>query len=456
MQYRLFDITQNPDKQNELLLDEFSKEIEFSAGAIVWHDAFLKIPVIKFSRQIEKSDLILLKEHLLDAGNADNYIKSLGIHLYKKIEQGEMFYISEKYKFLTTVPLISENEAVGLILLYSEAPGKKTDRIKLDDLIDRATVFIKNNISYSIQNEMYVVANTIFEISQKINMENSANEIILYIFDFLKIVFNVPELNIYNFKDDAFFEITQDGSIPASFSEQDKKKFLEIDGYKYDAKNKKFYVALFDSKEYYGLVIIRGIQDSPILFSAFEMILPPLVSAMKNCYIYEHAFRTTMYDFVTGIYSKGYFEKRYAEELKRAKRYNIFFSLLYMDVDEFKRIREMYNERVCDGILKKFGDLLKNTMRSTDLVARMSWQEFIVLLPNTDIDGANIAANRLKATINNTAFDSFKLTASIGISNFPFDSNEYTGLIDMARKGMLRAKKHGGNLVEYAGKLKLE
>lgn len=253
-----------------------------------------------------------------------------------------------------------------------------------------------------------------------------------------------------------FFEITQNGNIPADFSESEKKKFLEMKSYRYDAKKRKFYVALFDSKEYYGLIIIKGIQNSPILFSAFEMIAPPLVSAIKNCYIYEHAFRTTMYDFITGIYSKSYFEKRYAEELKRAKRYNIFFSLLYIDVDEFRRIRKMYNEKVSDDLLQKFGDLLKETMRSTDLVARMSWQEFIVLLPNTDIDGANVAANRLKATINNTAFDSFKLTASIGISNFPFDSNEYGELIDIARKGMSRAKEYGGNLVEYAGKLKLE
>lgn len=162
-----------------------------------------------------------------------------------------------------------------------------------------------------------------------------------------------------------------------------------------------------------------------------------------------------MTDGLTGIYNQAYFKRRFAEEFKRAMRYDLLLSLMILDIDFFKKINDGYGHLAGDQFLSEFSNQLKRQVREIDILARYGGEEFIVLMPQTDLDGARILAERLRHTIEGmeVTFDEQALhsTVSIGVAAFqPALDRVPQALLKRADEALYRAKEQGRNRVEIS------
>ena len=134
-------------------------------------------------------------------------------------------------------------------------------------------------------------------------------------------------------------------------------------------------------------------------------------------------------------------------EVKRAQRYDLALSLIMIDLDHFKEFNDTYGHLEGDGLLRKIAQILKSSLRETDLVARYGGEEFSVILPETDKEGASIAAERVRKTISEQTFGEVgaKMTISLGVASYPDDACLRADLIRQADEALYRAKREGRN-----------
>ncbi len=151
-------------------------------------------------------------------------------------------------------------------------------------------------------------------------------------------------------------------------------------------------------------------------------------------------------DRLTGLLNRRKIEKDLAREFKRAKRYNQTFSLILIDIDFFKKVNDTFGHQAGDTLLIELSRLMKETLRSTDLIARWGGEEFLVLCPNTDLNKAANLAERLRVAVENYKFSvETKITISAGVAEFRGQSLD--DLINEADKKLYIAKNKGRNRV---------
>lgn len=155
-------------------------------------------------------------------------------------------------------------------------------------------------------------------------------------------------------------------------------------------------------------------------------------------------------DPLTGLYNYRYLRERLFSEFKRAKRYINPLSIVMVDIDYFKSVNDIYGHQYGDLIIKEIAHTLIKFSRSFDIVTRYGGEEFIILLPDTNKEGAIISAERLLYRISEHIFDEksnkIKLKVSMGISSFPEDgANTESEFLDFADKALRSAKELGGN-----------
>lgn len=157
-------------------------------------------------------------------------------------------------------------------------------------------------------------------------------------------------------------------------------------------------------------------------------------------------------DGLTHLYNRTKLHKVMTREIKFAKRYNTPLSILFIDIDNLKNHNDSYGHVEGDKVLKKLAEILQNNMRDTDYVFRFGGEEFIALLPNTNLNQAKKMAEKLRFSFEAIGFKPKKTkktvhkTISIGIAKYKenISANE---LIEIADKAMYRAKKNGKNKI---------
>lgn len=163
-----------------------------------------------------------------------------------------------------------------------------------------------------------------------------------------------------------------------------------------------------------------------------------------------------LYDPITGLFNRRYVMIRVEEEIKRSTRHKYPLSCLLLDIDKFDSVNEAWGHPAGDGVLREMAHIVIRILRSTDIVSRYRDDQFIALLTDTEAEGAQIAANRLRDAIASHDFVNpgsstpIKLTASIGIaywlpSTKPGEGTWEPQLIGLAERALRAAKLSGHN-----------
>lgn len=159
--------------------------------------------------------------------------------------------------------------------------------------------------------------------------------------------------------------------------------------------------------------------------------------------------KITNTDPLTGILNRRAFQKALKREISFAKRHNLPLSLVIIDIDYFKRINDTYGHDVGDYVLKNFAKIILKSIRHEDIFARFGGEEFVILLPNTNINSAFEVCERIRQKIEKTSFKRIKekITASFGISEL-IENDREVDLIKRADEALYEAKRKGRNRCE--------
>lgn len=154
-------------------------------------------------------------------------------------------------------------------------------------------------------------------------------------------------------------------------------------------------------------------------------------------------------DELTGLFNRRFFWETLFREDNRSKRLNQPYSILMIDIDNFKQINDSYGHLKGDEVLVAIAETLKENMRSFDTIARFGGEEFIALLPNTDKKTAIIVAEKILQVIRGVSFDfsDEKITVSIGVSDSA-ESENFEKVIILADERLYKAKSKGKNRYE--------
>ena len=152
-------------------------------------------------------------------------------------------------------------------------------------------------------------------------------------------------------------------------------------------------------------------------------------------------------DPLTGAMNRTRIEERARFELMRSDRYGNKLSLLMIDLDHFKRVNDTYGHNAGDMVLRGFCDIARGLLRSIDILGRWGGEEFVALLPETSLGGAEIVAERLRSILESTEFDiGVRVTASMGVASHREDE-EFASILGRADACLYKAKLGGRNRV---------
>jgi diguanylate cyclase (GGDEF)-like protein len=170
-----------------------------------------------------------------------------------------------------------------------------------------------------------------------------------------------------------------------------------------------------------------------------------------------------LHDGLTNLYNRSFLERALPQYMDVAKKMRQPLSVIFVDLDHFKRINDLYGHQTGDAILTSVANILKSVMRTSDLVARYGGEEFVCILPNADEHVACMVGDRLRDAIASQAMTtdtgiSLEVTASFGCAtlsvDFPYEN--HTTLLEQADRCLYAAKRAGRNRVMVAGRLQLE
>lgn len=160
-------------------------------------------------------------------------------------------------------------------------------------------------------------------------------------------------------------------------------------------------------------------------------------------------------DPLTGLPNRRAYDELIDSEIARADRTGDGLALVMADVDHFKRINDRFGHPVGDAVLQQVADHLRRSGRRADVAARVGGEEFVLVLPNTDAQGAVLVAERLRMSLRRSfAREPLQVTMSFGIASYPGDGSDAPALFQAADTALLAAKTDGRDrVVVYRGPL---
>jgi diguanylate cyclase (GGDEF)-like protein len=185
-----------------------------------------------------------------------------------------------------------------------------------------------------------------------------------------------------------------------------------------------------------------------------ELLSHPLAIAIQTMDRFDEAERRTITDDLTKLYNYRYLMQYLEADVKRCLRYKKKVSLLFIDVDGFKKINDTFGHLVGSQALSEMGQVFRGMVRETDVVGRYGGDEFVIVLPETPLNGAMVIAERIRKKVEECEFVaqnlSIRLTVSLGVANCPKHTLTAEGLIKKADAAMYRAKELSKNSIKVA------
>ena len=188
--------------------------------------------------------------------------------------------------------------------------------------------------------------------------------------------------------------------------------------------------------------ILQSIDDPEIRNKLFE--LKHIINRSK-----EKLSRLAMVDRLTLLYNRRHFEDSLAREVERARRYSQELCLLMIDIDHFKDINDTLGHQKGDEVLREIAKIISDNLRLNDIASRYGGEEITVILPETTMENALVAAEKLRAAIQteSLARTGREVTVSMGVSEFREGENAAGDMVKRADDALYQAKDEGRNRV---------
>ncbi|NMC00392.1 MAG: sensor domain-containing diguanylate cyclase [Thermoanaerobaculaceae bacterium] len=182
------------------------------------------------------------------------------------------------------------------------------------------------------------------------------------------------------------------------------------------------------------------------------LFLEPAAIALENAMLFQKTKELTLIDDLTHLFNTRYLYQSLKSEISRGKRYGYPLAVIFLDLDGFKAVNDINGHLVGSATLKIVAKILKDGIRNVDIAARYGGDEFTLILPNTDAEGAKVVAERLRSKIENHPYEEdlgvkIKLSASFGIAIFPQNGDNPEVLIQKADQAMYKVKETTKNAI---------
>jgi len=367
----------------------------------------------------------------------------------------------EKEKNILYFPIIQKHKTLGLVKLKSrEEIKEKNDFFKIFPLISaQISMFIttlKNSEQIKISTKFHQTLKNIAQITQTQYeldyilpimgemIDGFIQEHLIYIFiknknkKEYKLIWpnKCSDNNIYNYLENI-------NSKSETFIEQDGKMGI--------------FPLIVDSKPYGAIVAYNHFdkitqKEIEYLEEIKSQATLTLTRAKSYIEVLEHA----TLDALTGYNNRHQFEKRLKETTSQAKRQNQPLCCIMSDIDYFKKVNDTYGHAVGDCVLKSVAKTIKKELRESDIASRYGGEEFVFLLPQTNLKEAKLVAERLRSAVENKKINieeynikdkkEISVTISIGVAEFK-NEKDYEMLYKNADSALYQAKETGRNKV---------
>jgi len=182
-----------------------------------------------------------------------------------------------------------------------------------------------------------------------------------------------------------------------------------------------------------------------------ESIGPLFATALENLRRFARAEELSITDGLTGSYNYRYLRSALDKEIARAKRFRETFSIIMLDVDHLKEYNDVHGHLQGSEVLRRVAQVVSASLRGVDLLAKYGGDEFVIILPHTDREGAGVLAERIRAAVEKAVFpgeeNGMKITSSMGIAQYPQDGESSRDLLESADGALYHAKRSGRNRV---------
>jgi diguanylate cyclase (GGDEF)-like protein len=223
-------------------------------------------------------------------------------------------------------------------------------------------------------------------------------------------------------------------------------------------------VPVLAGKKKIGLLLVARGEEAAAFGADDLYILDTLVresaEGVENALYHRRVQELTLRDDLTSAYNRRYFETCVEDEIRRAQRFKSQVTLIFLDLDNLRLINDRYGHFMGSHALMEAAHRMLDSIRGIDKLVRFGGDEFCVILPETDVEGARIVAERMLRRIAREPFIRDKvpggapLTVSIGIASFPEHALTKEDLIRRADEAMYRVKTHGKGSIAVARPLK--
>jgi len=186
-------------------------------------------------------------------------------------------------------------------------------------------------------------------------------------------------------------------------------------------------------------------------FELARALSPMFASAVDNLRRFSRAEELSITDGLTGVYNYRYLRSALDKEVARARRFRERFAIIMLDVDHLKEYNDVHGHLRGSEVLRRLAQVVMGELRTSDVIAKYGGDEFVIILPQTDREGARTLAERIRAAVEVHEFpgeeEGMKITSSMGIAQFPEDGEITRDLLESADNALYDAKRSGRNRV---------